>query len=230
MALQDRDYNRTPNNSTSVPATWTSREAYLLAAICLIAGIALGYLFHGSSSPIGKTDGSSAAADASNAMAAATAPPGMGSASGAQMPSMEQIQRMTAALEERVKNNPADVDALVQLGNLYMDHGQYQQAIGYYQNALKLQPKDPNVRTDLGTCYFNTGDSKRALAEFDTVLKENPNYAQTLFNVGVVQSQGLQNYKAAIEAWQKLLDTNPNYEHRDKVQQMIAEAKSKMGK
>jgi cytochrome c-type biogenesis protein CcmH/NrfG len=33
----------------------------------------------------------------------------------------------------------------------------------------------------------------------------------------------------AVATWQKLLDTNPNYEGKDKVSQLIAEAKKHSG-
>jgi cytochrome c-type biogenesis protein CcmH/NrfG len=213
VAIQDRENSQNPNQN-SVPATWTSREAYLLAAICLLAGIALGYLYRGSSSPV-----PASAPSSSTAAAAAGMNPQ------AQMPTADMVNQMAASLLARVQSNPADVDALVQLGNLYMDHRQYAPAIQYYAKALEVDPKNVNVRTDMGTCYFYTGDPKRAVEEFDKSLKLDPNHAQTLFNLGVVQQDGLKDSKAAVATWQKLLATNPNYENRDKVQQLIAAAK-----
>lgn len=219
MAIQDRENYRNVNQS-AVPATWTSREAYLLAAICLLAGIALGYLFHGSSSPVAAS--SNAGAGSASATMGGVNPQ-------AQMPTGDMVNQMAGSLLDRVKSNPADTDALVQLGNLYMDHKQIPQAIEYYEKALKLDSKNVNVRTDMGTCYYYAGDPRRAIKEFEIVLKDDPTHAQTLFNMGVVEQDGLHDAKAAIAAWQKLLDTNPQYEQRDKVQQMIAQAKNQKG-
>jgi cytochrome c-type biogenesis protein CcmH/NrfG len=39
-----------------------------------------------------------------------------------------------------------------------------------------------------------------------------------------VQWQGKADVPAAVATWQKLLDTNPTYENRDKVKSLIAEA------
>lgn len=213
VAIQDRESVRTPNQNPA-SATWTSREAYLLAAICLLAGIALGYLYRGSSSPVKSSTPSSSAAA-----------PAAGMNPQAQMPTADMVNQMAGALLARVQSNPADLDALVQLGNLYMDHKQFAPAIEYYAKALEVDPKNVNVRTDLGTCYFYAGDSKRAVQEFEKSLKIDPTHAQTLFNLGVVEQDGLKDSKAAIAAWEKLLATNPNYEQRDKVQQLIAQAK-----
>src|SRR5437879_7430739 len=46
-----------PNEKTEPRATWTSREAYLLALVCLTAGLLVGYLLHGSSPGLGPVVG-----------------------------------------------------------------------------------------------------------------------------------------------------------------------------
>jgi hypothetical protein len=40
-----------PSTNSSTGAAWTSPQAYVLAAFCLLLGVALGYLFRGSASP-----------------------------------------------------------------------------------------------------------------------------------------------------------------------------------
>jgi cytochrome c-type biogenesis protein CcmH/NrfG len=56
-------------------------------------------------------------------------------------------------------------------------------------------------------------------------LSSEPNKPDTLFNLGVVKWQGKKDAPGAIAAWQKLLDTNPGYENKEKVLQLIAQAK-----
>ena len=43
--------SQSPRPSTNGVSGWTSAQAYLLAAFCLLLGVALGYLFRGSASP-----------------------------------------------------------------------------------------------------------------------------------------------------------------------------------
>jgi tetratricopeptide (TPR) repeat protein len=192
---------------------WTAREAYLLAMVTLFVGLIAGYLFHGSSSP--------SIATAAPAQSGSTAPAVPDS-----LQSPEQLKVMIQPMLDAARVNPVDPKPLVEIGNAYYDHKFYPEAIQYYQKALALKPDDINVRTDMGTAMFYSGSPKEAIAEFEKSLKLDPNHAQTLFNMGVVKSQGLNDRKGAIAAWQHLLDTNPNYPDRQKVLDMMQKAKA----
>src|SRR2546426_11803585 len=43
-------------------------------------------------------------------------------------------------LETEIKNNPKNVEALTDLGNLHFDQKHYQQAIDLYRKVLEVQP------------------------------------------------------------------------------------------
>jgi tetratricopeptide (TPR) repeat protein len=195
--------------------TWTSREAYLLAMVTLFCGLVAGYLFHGSSSPSTAT---AAPAQTSAAPAPAAVP---------SLQSPDQLNLMVQPLLDAAKANPSDPKPLVEIGNAYYDHQFYPEAIKYYQKALALKPNDVNVRTDMGTAMFYSGSSAQAIAEFEKGLKVDPKHAQTLFNMGVVKLQGLNDPRGAIAVWQRLLETNPNYPDKQKVLEMMEKAKSK---
>ncbi|HVP43610.1 MAG TPA: tetratricopeptide repeat protein [Terriglobales bacterium] len=192
--------------------SWTAREAYLLAMVTLFVGLIAGYLFHGSSTP-------------STTTAAAPQVGGMPPAAPDTLQSPEQLRVLVQPMLDAARANPSDPGPLVQIGNTYYDHKFYAEAITYYQKALALKPNDVNVRTDLGTALWYTGSAKEAVAEFEKSLKVDPNHAQTLFNMGVVKLNGLNDKKGAIAAWQHLLDANPNYPDRQKVQEMLQKAK-----
>jgi tetratricopeptide (TPR) repeat protein len=102
----------------------------------------------------------------------------------------------------------------------------YQQPIQYYETTVKLNPGNANVLTDLGTAYFYTGDPNTAVTKFQQALKVNPSHANALFNLGIVRWQGLKDPKGAIEAWEKLLKENPNYEQKDHVRELMERAKA----
>jgi len=210
------------NSAQAQNQNWTATQAYVLAVICLVVGIALGYFIRGSASP------------AQPAVAAATEATS-GGANGPMGPGQLQAipQQQTAdivaaqakPLLDALKANPDDWDKLVQLGNIYYDASVYPDAINYYSRAVKIRP-EPNVLTDLGTAYFYSGDSKNALSTFDQSLKIDPKHANTLFNIGIVKWQGLKDPKGAIMVWEKLLKENPNYEGKQKVQELIERAKA----
>ncbi len=203
------------NGTSNQQQTWSSTQAYVLAAICLLLGLAIGYLLRGSAGP---------AQPQAATVQEQTPPP----ASGAQ-PSPADLKRMAdtqaAPLLMQLRNDPNNAELLAQAGNLYYDAQQYREAIDYYQRVLNLRPDNADVRTDMGTAYFYLGDSDRALKEFDTALKSSPNHANTLFNTGMVKWQGKMDVNGAVAAWQKLLETNPSYPNRDKVENLIKQAK-----
>jgi tetratricopeptide (TPR) repeat protein len=197
---------------------WTGTQAYVLAIICLVVGVAIGYLLRGSASP---------AANATLAtQTAAGAPAGLGEMQ--QPPSPEQMKHMAEKQAEpllaQLKDKPNDPQLLYNIGNIYYDTQNYPEAIGYYEKSLAQNPKSADVRTDMATAYFYSGDVDKALAEFDVVLKENPNHANALFNQGMVRWKGKMDVAGAVASWKKLLQTNPNYERRDEVQTFITQA------
>ena len=77
----------------------------------------------------------------------------------------------------------------------------------------------------MATAYWYMGNADEAITEFDKALTYEPNKPNTLFNLGLVKLRGKQDRAGAVADWEKLLATNPNYEAKDKVVQMIAEAK-----
>jgi cytochrome c-type biogenesis protein CcmH/NrfG len=210
------------NRATSIEQ-WTSVQAYVLAVICLLVGIAGGWFIRGSQS--------SATAVAETGSASA---PAMGNTNaGSQTPNPAQMQKMAdtqaGPLIEKLKTDPNNVGVLANIGNIYYDAQQYPTAIDYYQRALKVEPANTGVRTDMATAYWYTGNADTAIAEFQKSLSYEPNKANTLFNLGIVEWQGKMDIDKATAAWQKLLDTNPNYEAKDKVLELMAQAKKHSG-
>jgi tetratricopeptide (TPR) repeat protein len=75
----------------------------------------------------------------------------------------------------------------------------------------------------MATSYWYIGDADTALAEFGKALSYEPTNPNTLFNRGLVLWKGKHDGAAALADWQKLLATNPNYEAKDKVAELVAE-------
>jgi cytochrome c-type biogenesis protein CcmH/NrfG len=205
---------------------WTPMQAYVLAAICLVVGIAVGYFIRGSASP----STSAPPVTASNQAAPGnmnSAPMGPGQLQ--PIPEQQSEEMVAAAakpLLDDLATDPKNPDKNARVGDFYFDSHVYQKAIAYYETSLKLNPKNPNVLTDLGTAYFYTGDPKTAVAKFDEALKQNPSHANALFNLGIVRWQGLKDPKGAVAAWEKLLKENPTYEQKDHVRELMERAKA----
>lgn len=133
------------------------------------------------------------------------------------------------AYRDILKNDPKNVRAATELGNRLYDAGRYSEAITYYRQVLAADPNNIAVSTDLATAIWYTGDADGALAQFERSLAIDQTHAQTLFNVGIVKSQGKNDNKGAAEAWDKLLASNPGYPEAERVRRLLTDAKAKAG-
>jgi cytochrome c-type biogenesis protein CcmH/NrfG len=128
-----------------------------------------------------------------------------------------------------LERDPRNVEAAIGAGNLLYDAKRYVEAIPYYQQALAIKNADINVSTDLGTALWYSGRADEALAQYAQSLAIDPTHAQTLFNLGIVKSDGKRDYRGAVEAWQTLLEKNPSYPNASNVRTLIVDATRQIG-
>ena len=204
------------SNTEKISNTWTSFQAYALSVLCLAIGIASGWFIRGSQAPKGAT--------VANASPASTEEGG-----GPGQATPEQLRRVAdkqaAPLLDALQKDPANPELLAKVGNVYYDAQQFPVAIDYYQRALKAKPADASVRTDMATAYWYTGSADTAISELNRALADEPNKPNALFNLGIVQWQGKMDIQGALTTWQRLLDTNPNYEGKAKVVELMAQVR-----
>jgi len=216
-------------DTSSHDKVWTDVQAYLLAAVCLVLGVALGYLFRGSAAPVAGVAQASAASDGNAAQGQpGQAQPNQAQPAQVQMNPAQQkvmVDQAVAPLLATLKISPDDFNTITQLANLYYDGRQYPEAVKYYQLALKLQPTNADVLTDFGTSLWFLGDADGAIAEFQKALSYRPDHPGTLFNLGVVRWEGKLDPKGAVQAWEDLLRLNPNYPQKQEVQEYINRAR-----
>lgn len=200
--------------------SWTSKEALVLLSVCLAVGIGGGWLIRGLQ-PSTKTSPQAATETLAPAPNAAAAP------DSAKLKQMADAQ--AAPLLARLNSNPKDPETLTSIANLYYDAQQYPTAVDFYNRALQSRPSDASVRTDMATAYWYMGKPDEAIAEFNKALAYAPTNPNTLFNLGLVKWQGKHDGAGAIADWKKLLDSNPNYDQKDKVLQMLSDVEKQSG-
>ncbi|MGA8541010.1 MAG: tetratricopeptide repeat protein [Terriglobales bacterium] len=205
-------------------SVWQVKQVYAMAAISLVVGLAIGYLFRGSQSPALR------AQPVAQASTQSAAPPDH---MGGQMPTLEQMKEMAdkkaAPLLEKLKTDPNNTDALFQVGNIYASTHRFQEAAGYYEKALQIDPKNVPARTELASCMYYNGDVDGALSQLQQALRNKPNDPNSLFNVGMIKWKGKQDSKGAVAAWQQLLKQNPQIsaDRKATVQKLMADAQMK---
>jgi cytochrome c-type biogenesis protein CcmH/NrfG len=188
----------------------------LISGACLILGLAVGYVIFG-----GQQATVPAAAPAAQVPAPAPA-------TGGPQPGLFDEQQ-AQALRNILARDPTNVQANTQLGHLYYDSGRFAEAVGPYQQALATDSRNVNLSTDLGTALWYSGRPDEAIAQFTKSLAIDPTHPQTLFNLGIVKRDGKQDNAGAVQAWEKLLASNPGYPERDKVKQMLDQLRTPIG-
>jgi hypothetical protein len=214
------------------------KQVYALAILCLLIGLAAGCLLRGSRTPVAPappvalaapplaaTDNSAGRITGpqetmqtagQQARPIATGRPIVGSVrarNGEHMPSQEELKQMAdkqaAPLVEKLKSNPNDSALLTQIGGIYHTSHLFKEAASYYGQALQVDPRNVAIRTKLASSLYRAGDVDGAIAQLDRALSYDPKDANSLFDLGIIRLEGKQDGKGALDAWQRLLKSNP---------------------
>jgi cytochrome c-type biogenesis protein CcmH/NrfG len=221
--------NEVTTSPVAGPA-WQAKQVYAMAVICLMVGLAIGYLFRGSQSAV--TPAQSAADAQAHAQGHVQGPAAAGQMGG-HMPSLEDMKRMAdkkaAPLVEKLKTDPNNKDLLLQVGHIYEATHQFKDAAGYYDRALQIDPKDVAIRTAMASCLYYSDDVDGAIRQLQQALHYDPKDANSLFNLGMIKWQGKQDSQGALAAWRELLKRNPELsaERKATVQKLMAEVQMK---
>jgi cytochrome c-type biogenesis protein CcmH/NrfG len=199
---------------------WTPMQIGLMSIVCLLVGLALGYLFRGSESQ--------AARNSQNRQIATVS---MNTSSGAptEMPSLEDMKHMADKQAEpllaKLQSDPANSQLLNQIGTLYKAAHQFKQAAEYYRKAVDADPGNVAARTDLASCLYYQGDADGAIGQLQQSLRVKPGDPNSLFNLGTIRLQAKHDSAGAIKAWEQLLSLNPELAEPKKaeVQKLIAQ-------
>ncbi|MFZ1917098.1 MAG: tetratricopeptide repeat protein [Terriglobales bacterium] len=205
---------------------WQAKQVYALAVVCLLIGLAVGYLFRGSRSPAPPVN-------AMQSSAAPGAPTGMGGEGGMgnQPVSLDQMKHMADKQAEpllaKLKDDPKNADLLIQTGKIYLSTHQFKEAANYFGKSLEVKPKNVPIRTLMASCLYYNGDVDGALHQLGQATTDDPKDANSLFNLGMIRWQGKKDAKGALAAWGQLLRNNPQLEpsKRAQVEKLMADVR-----
>lgn len=214
------------NMASATPSSeWQVKQVYALAVVCLLIGLAVGYLFRGSRSPLPAASTMQAANAGPGApVAAGGAPAGMGAQGGvtSQPVTLDQMKHMADMKAEpllaKLKDDPKNADLLIQAGDIYLATHQFKEAAEYYGKSLEIKPKDTAIRTRMASCLYYSGDVEGAIKQLERATEDDPKDANALFNLGYIRWQGKKDGKGALAAWSQLLKNNPQLEPAKKAQ------------
>jgi len=95
------------------------------------------------------------------------------------------------------------------LGSVFVQKGQADDAIAEYQKALEINPNYADAHNNLGFVFLEKGQANEALEQFQKALEINPNYSEAHNNLGNVLFQKGE-LNEAIEQYQMAVKFDPN--------------------
>jgi tetratricopeptide (TPR) repeat protein len=124
-------------------------------------------------------------------------------------------------LRKKATSKEATAETWKELGNIYFDTDQPEQAIEAYQQALALRPDDTDALNDQGAMYRQTGDFQRALTNFEKAFSIDPHNLESLYNSGYVYAFDLNSIPKALVMWRRYLELESKSETARQVQSFV---------
>ncbi len=123
----------------------------------------------------------------------------------------EQVQQMVAALAERLKAQPDDLDGWTMLGRSYVALGRYRDATTALQRAHTLAPDDASLLADLAD-VTGMAQGRKLAGEPSRLIQKaldiDPKHVKALALAGTAAFDA-QDYEGARSFWQRLLAVVP---------------------
>ena len=115
-----------------------------------------------------------------------------------------------SAYRKALDVNPDYAEAYYNMGNVFQDQCQFDQAIVSYEKALSLKPDYINAHNNMGTIFKEQGKHDEAISAYNKVLALKPDYAEAYYNIGIaLREKG--KLDEAVAAFDKALSLKPDY-------------------
>lgn len=132
-----------------------------------------------------------------------------------------EAQKQIGFLQSLLKEDPKNLKAFIELGNLYFDTEQFDRAVEVYSQALNLDPKNADVRTDRGIMFRRQGEFDKAIADFRQAAQDDPGHANSRYNLGIVLLHDKGDIKGAVAAWEDFLRVDPSGPRGENIRNQI---------
>ena len=124
-------------------------------------------------------------------------------------------------LNDALKSNPKNFDALRELGNIRYDERNFAEAAALYARALEVRPDDINLRSDRGGALLQANRVDEAITELKAVLSKESTHPQALYIFSMALLEGKGDREGALTALHKLVETHPELPELNVIKQQI---------
>lgn len=118
-----------------------------------------------------------------------------------------QMESGVAQKESMIK-----VVELMRLGNVYYAEGNYDQAVGAFDQAVEMNPNFEWIWFSLGRTHSQRKDYTKAMEAYQKTIRVNPENVNAWIDLGIIYCDEQGNYPHAVEAFQKAIRSSPENE------------------
>jgi tetratricopeptide (TPR) repeat protein len=120
----------------------------------------------------------------------------------------KDIAKVVRLMEQAVKLDPGNAGYLYNLGWLYDQTGDGNQAVHYYQRAIRSSPLTFEAMNNLALIYGQRGEPDRALPLLEQAIRTDPENEVGYFNLAEHYARN-KDWKHALENYDRVLEINP---------------------
>lgn len=135
-------------------------------------------------------------------------------------------QERLAELENQARENPGNVNVLLELAQAYFYAGDPDQATKTYEQVLALDTQNSEARYDLATIYYFSSKYDLAIAQLQELLKNEPDNKDARYFYGIVLGTGVKDYQGGIQELEKFIELAKEGPDVEKAKQIIDEWKT----
>jgi cytochrome c-type biogenesis protein CcmH/NrfG len=130
-----------------------------------------------------------------------------------------------ARMQERLRQNPEDTDAMVILADLYANTGRGSEAIQRYEQAIQRRPDDASLRVNFGSVLQRYSYNTDAEIQFEKARQLEPTDPEPAYLLGLLYAQSqTPRLDEARAMFQAAIDVAPDsiyaQRSRDQLQQL----------
>ncbi len=120
------------------------------------------------------------------------------------------FQRAQAIIEKRKNTRSSEnvdekfAEKHLELGDLYLQHRRFEQALMQYQTAKKLTSKKQEATLTIAECYVQMGQTNSAITELRSYLQQDPSSLSVRLKLGLVLYHS-QKIAEAVDQWEHVI-------------------------
>jgi len=96
-----------------------------------------------------------------------------------------------------------------ELGDLYLQHSRYQEALEQYYRSLALSSRKPELTMKVVHTYFQMDETHKAIQELEKLVREYPGFSSARIQLGRAYFENGE-VSSAVEQWENVLLKDPD--------------------